>query len=386
MQLRGNRLVQGGDAVVVEARRHRAEDRHLVGALVEGFVVALVLLADVAQGVVGALAVELVDRHEIGKIEHVDLLELRRGAELRSHDVQRDVDQGHDGGVALADSRGLDDDQIEARELAGGDHFRQGGGEFRPRVARRQRAHVDVRMLDGVHPDAVTQQRTAGALARRVDGDDRQLDAVALIEPKAPHQFVGQRRLAGATGTGDAERRHLEPGGSMQQFLAQRFGVDTVLECRDDLRQVPPAAGLEGREHRVGILRCQCRQVVVGFRDDLVDHSLQTHRLPVLRGIDARHAVGVQFSDLAWHDDAATATENLDVLAAAGAQQVDHVLEELDVAALVGSDGDPLHIFLQGRVDDLLDGAVVAKMNHLGARRLQDAAHDVDRCIVPVEQ
>ena len=37
-------------------------------------------------------------------------------------------------------------------------------------------------------------------------------------------------------------------------------------------------------------------------------------------------------------------------------------------------------------VDDLVDRAVVAEVDHLGARGLQDAAHDVDRRVVAVEQ
>jgi hypothetical protein len=49
-------------------------------------------------------------------------------------------------------------------------------------------------------------------------------------------------------------------------------------------------------------------------------------------------------------------------------QQVDHVLEVLDVAALVGGDGDALHVLLQRRGDDLLDRAVVAEVDHLRCR------------------
>ncbi len=37
-------------------------------------------------------------------------------------------------------------------------------------------------------------------------------------------------------------------------------------------------------------------------------------------------------------------------------------------------------------VDDLLDRPVVPEMDHLAARRLQDAPHDVDRRVVAVEQ
>ena len=80
-------------------------------------------------------------------------------------------------------------------------------------------------------------------------------------------------------------------------------------------------------------------------------------------------AVVVQFLDLGRHDDAAAAAEDLDVLAAVGLQQVDHVLEELDVAALVGGDGDALHVFLQRGIDDFLHRAVVAEVDDFGAGR-----------------
>jgi hypothetical protein len=172
IELRQQRLIQRGDAVVVEARGHGAEHRHLLHRHGEQLAVALHLLAHVAEGVLGALAVELVDGDEVGEVEHVDLLELAGGAELRGHDVERGVDVRHDGGVALADARGLDDDEVEAGQLAGGDDFRQRGGDLRAGVARGQRAHEDVagcQLADGVHADAVAEQRAAGALARGVD-------------------------------------------------------------------------------------------------------------------------------------------------------------------------------------------------------------------------
>src|SRR4030095_429988 len=43
-------------------------------------------------------------------------------------------------------------------------------------------------------------------------------------------------------------------------------------------------------------------------------------------------------------------------------------------------------VFLQRRRDDLLDRAVVTQMDHFGAHTLQNAPHDVDRCVVAVEQ
>src|SRR5213592_4039257 len=99
-------------------------------ARAEGLAVALDLLAHVAQRVLRALAVELVDRHEIGEVEHVDLLELARGAELRRHHVERNVGVRHDGRIALADAGRLDDNQLEPRRLARGDSVAERSGEI----------------------------------------------------------------------------------------------------------------------------------------------------------------------------------------------------------------------------------------------------------------
>ena len=42
----------------------------------------------VAQRVTGAAALELVERHHVGEVAHVDLLQLGGGAELGRHHVQ----------------------------------------------------------------------------------------------------------------------------------------------------------------------------------------------------------------------------------------------------------------------------------------------------------
>ncbi len=128
------------------------------------------------------------------------------------------------------------------------------------------------------------------------------------------------------------------------------------------------------------------REVDVAGDDDLVDHSLQAELLSVLGREDPRDAVVVKLLDLGGHDHAAAAAEHLDVGAAALAQQVQHVLEELEVPALVGRDRDAVRVLGQRAVDDLLDRAVVPEVDHLAAARLQDPPHDVDRRVVPVEQ
>ena len=94
----------------------------------------------------------------------------------------------------------------------------------------------------------------------------------------------------------------------------------------------------------------------------------------------------MQVGDFVGDDNAAAAAEHLDVGAAALAQQVDHIYEMFDVPALVAGDGDALHVLGQGRGDDLVNRAVVPQVHDLGAVRLQDAAHDVDRGVMAVEQ
>ena len=56
------------------------------------------------------------------------------------------------------------------------------------------------------------------------------------------------------------------------------------------------------------------------------------------------------------------------------------------MAALVRRDGDAVRVFLQGAGDDLLDRTVVPEVDHFASGGLQDAAHDVDRRVVAVEQ
>src|SRR5690606_34052975 len=94
----------------------------------------------------------------------------------------------------------------------------------------------------------------------------------------------------------------------------------------------------------------------------------------------------VQLVDLGRQDGAAAAAEHLDVGRSGLAQQLEHVLEELDVAALVGGHGDPLDVLLDRAAHDLADRAVVPEVDDLGAAQLHQAAHDVDGGVVAVEQ
>ncbi len=67
-------------------------------------------------------------------------------------------------------------------------------------------------------------------------------------------------------------------------------------------------------------------------------------------------------------------------------QHIVHVLEKLQVSALVGGHCDGLCIFLDGAMDNLLHRAVVPEVDYFGTGRLKNAPHDIDRSVVPIEQ
>ena len=243
-----------------------------------------------------------------------------------------------------------------------------------------QRAEEHVVTVEGVHPDPVTEQRPAGAPVGRVDGQHRHPQLVLLVGAQPPDQLVGQRRLAGAAGPGDAEHGNLAGRRGRGQRRTVRVRQAAGLQAGDRPGQGPPVAG----QHGVGGSRLG-GEIGVAVPDELIDHARQAELLAVLGRKDPYPGRG-QPRDLIRHDDPAATAEDPHLPGAGLGQQLRQVLEVLDVAALVGTDRHPLGILLQHRVDDLADRAVVPEVHHLGALRLQDAPHDVDRRVVPVEQ
>ncbi len=97
---------------------HGREDRNLIVPQARLAAIAPPLLAHVAQRVGRPLAIAFVEHDQVGEIEHVDLLELRRRAVVGRHDVERAVDPIDDLRIALADACGLEQHEVEARRSA----------------------------------------------------------------------------------------------------------------------------------------------------------------------------------------------------------------------------------------------------------------------------
>jgi hypothetical protein len=178
------------------------------GGLFEGIAVALHLLAHVAHGILAAAFFILVDHHQIGEIEHVDLFQLGGGPEFAGHDVHGEVHQVDDAGIPLADAGGFGDDQVVAGRLGHMPRHRpMASGISVMRTPGRHGAHVDPRAVDGVHADAVAQQGAAGFAAGGIGADDGDADVLQIVE-HAQDQLIGQGGFTRPAGAGDADHRH----------------------------------------------------------------------------------------------------------------------------------------------------------------------------------
>ena len=155
-----------------------------------------------------------------------------------------------------------------------------------------------------------------------------------------------------------------------------------MLQASNKPRQRPPA----GRRKRANFDIAVVGRVEICPRHHVVDHALQAEALAVRGRIEPLDAIGVELVHFLFCYNTAAAAENLDTPRAALMQQIDGIFEIFDMAALIGADGDALHILLDRGGDDFVDRAIVAEMDHFGARRLQDAPHDVDGRVMPVEQ
>ena len=125
---------------------------------------------------------------------------------------------------------------------------------------------------------------------------------------------------------------------------------------------------------------------IIALLEEVVDHALEPHFPAVVGRVYPVDAVGVQLIDLGGQNGPSPASEYFDVARSFFVKQVVHVFEKFEMPSLVRGDGDALGVFLDGGFHDFLHGAVVSQVDDLGARALQDAAHDIDRGVVPVEQ
>jgi len=210
--------------------------------------------------------------------------------------------------------------------------------------------------------------------------------SVHVVE-ETQDDLVGERRFAGPAGAGDADDRWIV-------FVGQRPDrFDQAVESGN-------LAGLDllnggdepGDHHLVGAVQVVDIEAVkrqgreVEQTDHVIGHPLQTHRRPILGGIDLGHAIGLELLDLVSDDNPASAPEHLDMGGLLLAQEVDHVFERLHMPALVTGHGDALGVLFDRGFDQFLNGAVMGEMDHLDAAVLQDPADDIGGDVVAVKE
>ena len=365
--------VQGVHAGVVELGGTGSEHHQLLYRRVEELPVPLDLLAHIPQRVLAPAVGELVDHHEVGIVQHLDLLELGGGAVLARHDVHRDVGELRDGVVALTYAGSLDENEIELSLLHDLHDLRQPLGDLAPGAPRRHGAHVDAGVLQAVESDPITQQGAAGLALGGIHGNDGD-PLVGEVVQEAPHEFVGETAFAGAAGAGqsdDGDRRCAVGRGRGVPVPSQDLGLGD-LSGEKQFRSV-------GRHVASG-------EIEVASPDDLVDHALEAHAPAVFRRKDPIHAALVELLDLVGDDDPAATPVDLDVASAPLVQHPPHVLEELHVTTLIAGDRDALGVLLDGGGDDLLGAAIVAEVDDFHPGGLEYSAHHVDRRVVAVEE
>ncbi len=117
------------------------------------------------------------------------------------------------------------------------------------------------------------------------------------------------------------------------------------------------------------------------------DHALEAELHAVLGREDAGDAVGLELRDLLRDDRAAAAAVDLDVARRrASRSKSTTYLKYSTWPPWYDEIAMPSASSSIAVSDDVAGGAVVPEVDHLGALRLQDAAHDVDRGVVAVEE
>src|SRR5690606_16558730 len=98
------------------------------------------------------------------------------------------------------------------------------------------------------------------------------------------------------------------------------------------------------------------------------------------------NTVFLKFVYFSWKNSTASATKNHNVFSTSFFQQIIHVFKILHMSPLITCHCDGMSIFFNGTVHNLVNTAVVAKVNDLCTTGLNDSSHDIDGCIMTIEK
>ena len=260
----------------------------------------------------------------------------------------------------LADADGLDEDEVElAGLLQDPDGGGSGGGQAGQAAARGKGAeeHAVILRVNGGH--AVAKDGAAGVRVGRIIGQDGD-PAGRMLAEKARGQLINQRGFSRPARAGDADNEAAALPASRDNARWATRG-EILLNQRDGAGE-----GAITLEFRVGL-----RRPGIITLDD--GHDVLERRT---REKDAVGALAPHDPLIGLGDGATTTAEDGDVAVAAVPELVGDLLEEDDVAAVVGRESDDIDVLLDGGPRDGRDRLVVAEVDDLDAMA---GELDVDR-------
>ena len=94
----------------------------------------------------------------------------------------------------------------------------------------------------------------------------------------------------------------------------------------------------------------------------------------------------VQFLNFIRQNSSSSTSKNFDMPTTIFIQQIFHVFKKLHMTSLVAGDGNTLYIFLNSTFNYIGHAPVMTQVYNFGAFALENTAHDIDGCIMPIEQ
>ena len=124
----------------------------------------------------------------------------------------------------------------------------------------------------------------------------------------------------------------------------------------------------------------------VGFLNQIINHSLQSHGTTVIRRINSSDSILVQFLDFFGKYHSTATTKYFDMFCSFFLQQIIHIFEIFVVSPLVGSHRNCISIFLNGGVHNFFYTSIMTQMNDLNSGCLNNSTHDINSGIMTVKK
>ncbi|MNY04798.1 hypothetical protein D3C86_1374950 [compost metagenome] len=133
---------------------------------------------------------------------------------------------------------------------------------------------------------------------------------VGKIHQEAAHQFIHQGRFSGSTRTRNSKYRNIVFSRHFVYLLHhRRCHFRIILRCGDQTRNRRNMLFSQ----MIDLTVQHITYCIIGTLHQIVDHSLQTKCTAIIRVVQTRDPVILQFFDLGKQDRSSSTTENLNM-------------------------------------------------------------------------